>query len=61
MIEITEKTLVYSILVVIVREGVPELTGFREGEEREAEEYFEKVSMNWSDSFLCRVERGPRV
>jgi hypothetical protein len=50
---------VYRWLVVIVREGVPEVTGFWEGED--AEKYFEDAWMNWTDSFLIEVVKGPRT
>jgi hypothetical protein len=50
---------VYRWLVVIVREGVPEVTGFWELEE--AERHFDRASWQWSDSFLVEVVKGPRT
>lgn len=44
-------------LVVIAREGVPEVTRF--GVHVEALEYFDRASTQWSDSYLARVEVGP--
>lgn len=49
----------YSYLVVIIREGVPEVTGFYSLEV--ASKFFELASAQWSDSYLCEVKRGPKV
>ncbi len=48
---------VFRWLVVIAREGVPEVTGFWERED--AEDYFDRASIQWSDSYLVEVVRGP--
>lgn len=49
----------YPWLVVIVREGVSEATGFTD--EKAAYDYYDRAGTQWSDSYLCRVERGPVV
>jgi hypothetical protein len=49
----------YTWIVVIVREGVSEVTGFFEYEA--ARVHFETMSMNWSESYLCEVVIGPKV
>jgi len=53
------KKFVYSMIVVIVREGEKEVVPFED--EDEAREFFEKASLQWSDSFLCKVVKGPVV
>lgn len=50
---------VFRYLVVISREGVPEVTGFNDLEEATC--FFEAASAQWSDSYLCEVKRGPKV
>lgn len=49
----------YRYLVVICREGVPEVAGFNGLDE--AERFFAAASEQWSDSYLCDVLRGPKV
>ncbi len=49
----------YTWIVVIVRESLPEITGFHDKES--ALEYFETFSPNWSESYLCEVIIGPKV
>ena len=44
-------------LVVIAREGVPEVTQFCSFED--AARYFDTASMNWTESYLCNVIAGP--
>lgn len=50
---------VYRWLVVIAREGVSEATGFWERED--AEDYFDRISLQWSESYLVEVVKGPKV
>lgn len=45
-------------LVVIVREGVPEIVVFTH--EADAQAHFDKASAQWSDSFLARAVKAPR-
>lgn len=45
-------------LVVICREGDCEVTAFED--ETEATEFFDRASVQWSDSYLCRAVRWPR-
>lgn len=47
----------YTHLVIIVREGVPEVTGF--GSLADAQVFFAVWSAQWSESFLCAVVNGP--
>lgn len=56
-----ERQLLYSRIVIICREGRSEITPFKPGDEKDAEEYFDIASANWSDSYLCIVEKGPAV
>jgi hypothetical protein len=46
-------------MVVIVRERVPEVTLF--DDYNEAREFFDKASLQWSDSYLTSVLRAPKV
>lgn len=47
----------YTHLVVIVREGVPEVTGFYSLVDAQA--FFSVWSAQWSEAFLCEVVNGP--
>jgi hypothetical protein len=49
----------YRWLVVIVREGVPEVTGF--DDRLDAVDYFSRASIQWTESFFCEVQAGPGV
>jgi hypothetical protein len=49
--------LLYTHLVIIIYEGKPVVTGFNNYED--AREFFENASLQWSDSFLCTVLKGP--
>lgn len=48
---------VYRWIVVIVREGVPEVTGF--WERSDAESFFDRASLQWSDSYMAEVVKVP--
>ncbi|MGK3981217.1 hypothetical protein WMF38_57000 [Sorangium sp. So ce118] len=48
-----------SWLVVICREGVTETTTFED--ESDARTFYGSASEQWSDSFLCKVAKGPLV
>lgn len=56
-----KKKLRYSKIVIIVRENNPEIAAFEPGDEEKAEAYFDRASAQWSESFLCTVEKGPVV
>ncbi len=56
-----DRKLLYTIIVIINREGESQIVPYKEGEEEEAEKFFDKASQNWSDSYFCRVEKGPVV
>lgn len=49
----------YSRIVIIFREGEVRIIPFEQGFEKEAKNFFEKASQQWSDSFLCDVLKGP--
>ena len=49
----------YTWLVVIVREGAPEVTGF--DNHKDAYDYFDRHGAQWSESYLCEVILGPKV
>ena len=49
----------YEYLVVIVREGVPEVTGFIDLSEAQA--FYDLFGASWSESYLCTVLLGPKV
>ncbi len=58
----------YNYLVVIVREGVPEATGFCDLAEAqafydlaEAQAFYDYHGAQWSESYLCEVVLGPKV
>ena len=48
---------IYRFMVVICREGASDVTPFEDGSD--AREYFDQWSMQWTESFLCQVMRGP--
>ena len=48
----------YTRVVIIFREGELGVVPFEKGREQEAEEFFDKASLNWSGSFLCEVIKG---
>jgi len=48
---------VYRWIVVIVREGLPEVTGFLE--RSDAESFFDRASLQWSDSYMAEVVKVP--
>jgi len=60
-----EKELLYEYLVVIVRDTkgsiVAEVTPFKGDQKEEANDFYDKAGENWSESFLCKVLRGPKV
>jgi len=45
-------------MVVIIREGVPDVTLFTE--ERDARDYFDRASLQWSEAFLAHAVEAPR-
>lgn len=49
----------YKYIVVIIREGVPEVTGFYSLSD--ALEYEDKAGIKWSETFVCEVLKGPKV
>ncbi|MCX6761425.1 MAG: hypothetical protein NTY33_01055 [Candidatus Moranbacteria bacterium] len=55
-----EKKLLHEYLIVISREGELEVVPFgNEYAIKEIEAYFNRVSEQWSDAYLCKVIRGP--
>jgi len=46
-----------NLLVVIVREGVAEVTEFEDDDT--ARTFFDEHAQQWTESFLCRVLAGP--
>lgn len=46
-------------LVVIAREGVPEVTLFTD--EEQADLYYVDAGAQWSESYLCEITEGPLV
>jgi len=53
------KKFIYSRIVIINREGKSQIAAFLYGQEKEAEEFFERASTQWPDSFLYKVLKGP--
>ena len=52
--------LLYEYLVIIIREGVSEIIPFESKDYPEnVEKYFDRASTQWSDSYLCKVIKGP--
>lgn len=49
----------YQYLVVIVREGAPEVTGFNDIDE--ATHFYDLWGARWSESYLCKIVLGPKV
>jgi hypothetical protein len=49
----------WQYLVVIVREGVPEVTGFNDIDDATA--FCHLHGAQWSDSYLCNVVKGPVI
>ena len=47
----------WQYLVVIVREGVPEVTGFNDIDDATA--FYDLHGSQWSESYLCNVMKGP--
>lgn len=55
-----EKKLLHEYLVVILREGRLEVIPFENKTTPECVEgYFDRVSEQWSDAYLCKVLKGP--
>lgn len=58
----TSVPMLYTRLIVIKRDDEPiEVIPYGPGQEQEALEMYEKISAQWSDVFLCTVDRGPLV
>lgn len=56
-----QKKLQYEWLVIIFKDGQPEFSPFTDTDQEEVEKYFEKASEQWSDSYLCKVIKGPVI
>lgn len=54
------KKLLYEYLVIIIRDGIPEIIPFQTHDHPEnVDKFFDKTSEQWSDAFLCKVIKGP--
>lgn len=49
----------WAYLVVIIRDGIPTVTGFNDFAEATA--FYDLHGLQWSDSYLCDVMKGPVV
>jgi hypothetical protein len=55
-----EKELLHKYLIVICREGITEVVPFENETTPECvEKYFNRISEQWSDAYLCKVIKGP--
>ncbi len=51
--------MIFKWMIIICREGVSEVTPFVHYDD--AKYYFDQVSPQWSESYLCEVKIGPLV